>query len=52
MNEWMARWMVYMKDKEMAEKCGMNVKDICNHEWISGKYMVAHCKKCGEFKGD
>jgi len=47
----------YMNDKELAEKCGLSVEDICNHEPemnignddrprnIKGHYPM--CKKCG-----
>jgi hypothetical protein len=28
------------------------VKNNCVHEWISGRYMVKHCKKCGVLSHD
>jgi len=55
----------YYKDKKLADKCGLKVKDICVHEptdesLILGKtykdlsgepFQITHhsCKKCGEF---
>lgn len=35
------------KDKRLAELTGLSIKELCSHEWVSGSYMVKHCKKCG-----
>lgn len=48
MNKWLKRITEYYQDKKLAEKCGLGVKDICVHEWVTGIYTVKHCKKCGE----
>jgi hypothetical protein len=24
----------------------------CNHEWVSGSFLVTNCSKCGELKND
>jgi len=34
------------------EKLKKYVKQKCNHEWIAGRYMVKHCRKCGELSDD
>jgi hypothetical protein len=47
----------YWNDKKLAEKCGLERKDICVHEWkVEGlnyngdKWQWKNkCKKCGEF---
>ena len=43
----------YYRDKQLAEKCGLEVKDICTHETDNNvyfKYTLQYkCSKCGEF---
>ncbi len=38
-----------MNDNEKLKK---HIKETCIHEWITGRYMVKHCKKCGELSDD
>ena len=57
--KWLKRIMEYHVDKQLAEKCGLEVKDICVHEYQNNlefdsrpRYQKAAkptCKKCGEF---
>jgi len=51
--KWLKRLAVYLNDKKLAEKCGLNVKEICVHE---ATFVMTHpdgqthtCIKCGEF---
>jgi hypothetical protein len=56
--KWLKRITDYYKDKRLAEKCGLKVKDICIHEAdgfikncaFEGVTTTEYrCKKCGEF---
>lgn len=59
MNHWLNRVCEYSNDKKLAEKCGLEVKDICVHEHENNfakdsrprfeKSLNPRCKKCGEF---
>ncbi len=53
MANWIKRLREYWNDKKLAEKCGLEVKDICVHE---STFVITHpdgithtCIKCGEF---
>ena len=58
MNYWINRIREYWNDKKLADKCGLQVKDICVHEWgVVGFYrdsretesiVMKKCLKCGE----
>lgn len=51
MSKWLKRLTEHWNDKKLADKCGLNVQEICNHEikykfkQESAKYT---CMKCGE----
>lgn len=49
MTVWLKRLIDYWKDKKLAEKCGLNVSDICVHEWRQGVHLFTdtYCMKCG-----
>lgn len=60
--KWIERIFEYMRDKRLAEKCGLEVKDICVHEREPDSAPIPYdwdkrfgidwrfkCKKCGEF---
>jgi hypothetical protein len=58
--KWLKRICEHWKDKKLAEKCGLEVKDICVHESDGNTYMTFQpysfpgkyrCKKCGHFWG-
>ena len=53
MTKWLKRLCDYWKDKKMAEKCGMEVKDICVHARDDCHppldVIIFKCQKCGEF---
>lgn len=34
------------------EKIKKSIKEKCVHEWVVGRYMVKHCRKCGELADD
>lgn len=36
---WLKRLREYWNDKKLAEKCGLEVKDICVHEWDGFDYF-------------
>lgn len=47
----------YWRDKRLAEKCGMTVQDICEHEqdgniyWDDERFPAKYCcKKCSAWK--
>lgn len=46
------RFKEYWRDKELAEKCGLSVKDICVHEPVYSKTAPDDarviCYKCGQ----
>lgn len=51
----------HIKDKKLAEQCGLDLKNICLHEWQivcfygeAGKAAIRtrRCKKCGEHTSD
>lgn len=50
--KWLKRIKEYYRDKRLAEKCGIEVKDICVHEPIDDTYLSNppwyKCDKCGE----
>lgn len=51
------RFQDYWRDKDLAEKCGMSVKDLCDHEAVytnaSPDETTVACYKCGRsFKDD
>ena len=50
-----------IKSKKLAGKCGLDLNDICLHEWQTvcfygeaGKKVIRtqRCKKCGEHTSD
>ncbi len=57
--KWLKRITEYYRDKVLAAKCGLEVKDICVHEYQNNfgldsrprheKAVKPKCKKCGEF---
>lgn len=59
MTHWIRRVVEYWNDKKLAEKCGLEVKEICDHESDGETYCKDfpkwdgvpnyRCKKCGEF---
>jgi len=57
MTHWLNLLCEYWNDKKLAEKCGLEVEDICVHESDGKSYTVPgcafysymKCKKCGEF---
>ena len=52
MNYWLNRLREYWNDKKLAEKCGLELKDICVHEENFNSitiYPIKKCIKCGEF---
>lgn len=53
LNKWINRLSEYWNDKKLAEMCGLEVKDICNHEedkgWLPMDILIFKCIKCGEF---
>lgn len=58
-NYWLNRLCSYWNDKKLADKCGLNVKDICVHEydgnvyWDEERFPAKYkCKKCGAFYND
>lgn len=49
----------YLRDVQLADKCGLSVQDICEHESDGKRYMTFGpyhwpakycCKKCGAWK--
>ncbi len=58
---WMNRMIEYNNDKILAEKCDLEIKDICMHETDYSRIEATNagtgtilstcykCKKCGEF---
>lgn len=56
---WLNRIVEHYRDKVLADKCGLQVKDICVHEYENNfgkdsrpryvKTRKPKCKKCGEF---
>ncbi len=53
--KWIKRITEYYRDKFLAAKCGLEVKDICVHErdgiiyWDKDRFPRHKCAKCGEF---
>lgn len=51
--DFLKRMCDYWKDKKLAEKCGLDVRDICEHENDGLIYTSnppqSKCKKCGGF---
>ena len=54
-SKWIKRVCEYWKDKQLADKCGLQIKDICVHELKPIVYprpdtiKMWQCIKCGEF---
>ena len=52
MSKWLKRIKEYYRDKVLAEKCGLEAKDICVHESTDEMYLSnppwLKCIKCGE----
>jgi hypothetical protein len=62
---WLLRIKEYYRDKDLADKCGLDIKDICKHEPSDKKWEIGdkittmsgedhtlvehYCIKCGEF---
>jgi len=46
------RLLEYLKDKKLAEKCGLPAKEICIH---TAEFVITHpdglcrCMKCGKY---
>lgn len=49
--KWLKRITDYYKDKCLAGKCGLDVRDICCHEYrklIIFNTTLYKCQKCGD----
>lgn len=49
------KFIEYQKDKQLSEKCGLPLRDICNHDYKktlakSGMCFINMCHKCGDSK--
>ncbi len=56
MTKWLKRMAEYWRDKKLAEKCGLHVKDVCVHEsdgnyyWDNERFPEKNkCIKCGSY---
>ena len=54
--KWLNHITEYYRDKILADKCGLEVKNICAHEtdkvcrkWTGENTGLLKCNKCGEF---